>query len=324
MQPSHRIAICDNCETTTSGSTIVTPRLEIPEHEADSEAPSPLQSRNLPLQHHAISKRTLQCSPDRSPHKVGKIGPKRKRTIAVKNLTSELQGTSTNTVVHRYTQSLTMADFEESGDEQIEQQTLCKKLFSYILLKYTNDFYADSRCVLSEMRQFLDNEDNERTQPSKVYYMDLINENPDSDDTMCLVAEDLLEKFETKLDGWVVLVGDGKTYQYLQNIKQQYGKAFEKLIVFPGDWHTLKNYQPVLIKVYYHAGLKELAESCGFRSTTLKSLESCSNFKRTHCFLVQVWEALYREMVHTYINHTNPTGLLDNVKCILEVGIKES
>ena len=29
-------------------------------------------------------------------------------------------------------------------------------------------------------------------------------------------------------------------------------------------------------------------------------------------------------MVHTYINHTNPTGLLDNVKCILEVGIKES
>ena len=200
----------------------------------------PLQSRNLPPQHHAISKRTLQCPPDRSPHKVGKIGPKRKRTVAVKNLTSELQGTSTNTVVHGYTQSLTMADFEESSDEQIEQQTLSKKLFLYILLKYTNDCYADSRCVLSEMRQFLDNEDNERTQPSKVHYMELINENPDSDDTMCLVAEDLLEKFETKLDGWVVLVGDGKTYQHLQNIKQQCGKAFEKLIVFPGDWHTLK------------------------------------------------------------------------------------
>lgn len=57
-------------------------------HEADSEASSPLQSRNLPPHHHAISKRTLQCSPDRSPHKVGKIGPKRKQTVAVKNLTS--------------------------------------------------------------------------------------------------------------------------------------------------------------------------------------------------------------------------------------------
>jgi len=69
--------------------------------------------------------------------------------------------------------------------------------------------------------------------------MELINENPDSDETMSLVTEDLLEKFDiTKQEGWVVLVGDGKTYQHL-------------------------------MKVYYHAGLKELAESCGFQSTTV-------------------------------------------------------
>ena len=76
--------------------------------------------------------------------------------------------------------------------------------------------------------------------------------------------------------------------------------------------------------MYYHAGLRELAKSCSFHGTTLKSLESCSNFKRTHCFLLQVWEAIYQEMVHTYINHTNPTHLIDNTKCILEAGIKES
>ena len=113
------------------------------------------------------------------------------------------------------------------------------------------------------MRQLLDNEDIERTQPSKVHYMELINENPDSDDTMCLVAENLLEMFETTQDGWVVIVGDGKTYLHPWNIKQQYGKVFEKLLIFPGEWHTLKNYQPILMKVYYHAGLKEVAEICG-------------------------------------------------------------
>ena len=134
-----------------------------------------------------------------------------------------------------YAQSLTMADFEESSDEQIEQQKVNKKLFSYILLKYTNHRHADSSHVLSDIRQFLDNEDINRTQPSKVHYMKLINENPDSDDAMCLVAEDLLEKFETTQDGWVVLVGDGKTYQHLRSIKQQYGKAFEKLLTFPGE-----------------------------------------------------------------------------------------
>ena len=128
--------------------------------------------------------------------------------------------------------------------------------------------------------------------------MELINENPDSDDTMCLVTEDLLEKFETTQDWWVVIIGNGNTYQHLQNIKQQYENAFEKLLIFPRDWHMLKNYQPIFMKVYYHTGLKELlAESCGFCSTTLKSLDSCSNFKRTHCFIVQVWEAIYCEMV---------------------------
>ena len=36
-----------------------------------------------------------------------------------------------------------------------------------------------------------------------MYYIELLNENPDCTETMSLVAEDLL--------GWVVLVGDGKT-----------------------------------------------------------------------------------------------------------------
>ncbi len=31
------------------------------------------------------------------------------------------------------------------------------------------------------------------------------------------------------------------------------------LLIFPGDW------QPVLLKIYYHAGLKEIAQNSGFR-----------------------------------------------------------
>ena len=50
------------------------------------------------------------------------------------------------------------------------------------------------------------------------------------------------------------------------NIKHQYGVALQKLIVFIGDWHTLKNYQPVLMKVYYHDGLKELAKAVDFEA----------------------------------------------------------
>ena len=54
------------------------------------------------------------------------------------------------------------------------------------------------------------------------------------------------------------------------------------------------------MKVYYDAGLKDLAESAGHRGKTLSSISRCSSFKRTHQFLLQVWEALYRYMFNLF------------------------
>ena len=66
--------------------------------------------------------------------------------------------------------------------------------------------------------------------------MELVNENPDSDDTMTSIAEDLMDKLGLNVqDGGLMIVGDGKTYQHLENIKQMYPTIFEKLLIFPGD-----------------------------------------------------------------------------------------
>lgn len=142
---------------------------------------------------------------------------------------------------------------------------------------------------------------------STIYYTELIDENADSEETMTHVAEMVIEKVQSDSQRWIVLVGDGKTYDHLLKVKRLYGSDLGKLIIFPGDWHVLKNFQPVLMKAYYHAGLKDIAIASGYRAETLKSLDTCSHFKRTHSFLMQVWEALYIEMISSFMNTcTNP------------------
>ena len=77
--------------------------------------------------------------------------------------------------------------------------------------------------------------------------MELVDESPDSEDTMALVAEKLLEEFGNTQDGWVMSVGNDKIYQHLENIKRIYGDKLRRL--FPGDWHILKNFQPVIMNI---------------------------------------------------------------------------
>ena len=85
-------------------------------------------------------------------------------------------------------------------------------------------------------------------------------------DTMKHVADILLNNASSQYqDHYVVLVGDGKTSEHLMKIKHLYGKELKKLLIFPGDWHTLANFQPVLMKIYYPAGLKEIAIAAGYR-----------------------------------------------------------
>ena len=161
-------------------------------------------------------------------------------------------------------------------------------LFNYMLMKHS--FKEETSC-LSDMRKFF--KQYSPTQAS-IHYLEMINENPDSEETMLHVSEELLDLFSNGAQqDWVVVVGDGKTYEHLSNIKRHYDESLRKLLIFPGDWHTLKTFQSVLMKVYFTAGLQEIAKANGYNGATLQSLQTCGNFKRTHLFLLQVWEALY-------------------------------
>ena len=88
----------------------------------------------------------------------------------------------------------------------------------------------------------------------------------------------------------------------LQEIKDEYWSHLQWLVPFPGDWHILFNYQKVLLKPYADAGISTLASAAGYRAETLTKLLNASNFKKTHDFLLQLFEALYRFFLSLYID----------------------
>ena len=59
--------------------------------------------------------------------------------------------------------------------------------------------------------------------------MEIVDENPDSDEAMIFIAEQLLE--ELKCQEYVILLGDGKTYEHLMNIKRLYGPELSFFLV---------------------------------------------------------------------------------------------
>ena len=148
-------------------------------------------------------------------------------------------------------------------------------------------------------------------QQSNVVYLSIIDMHADTREAMEAVVSKLHREYGIGVTATsLVLVGDQKTYTRVQELKHIYGQDLNWLIPFIGDWHLLHNLHSVLMKVYFDAGLKELAQSSGFRGETLTSLQRCSNFKRVHQFLLQAWEALYRHL-QTFISDQDEEFYID-------------
>lgn len=249
------------------------------------------------------SKRQASGSPASSPHKNGKFGPKRRRTVQLPptKLFSATYQAISNPLEQRHTM-LTVDNFIETTDESQSRLHISLQVFAYFLQKHALQSQSEHG-VLKPLREFLIPTPAQLAyhEQSSVYYMELLDENADSEETMAEVAEMVSSRIMSETQPWLILVGDGKTYEHLGKVKRLYGSALSNILIFPGDWHILKNFQPVIMKAYFHVGLREIANASGYKAETLKSLESCSHFKRTHTFLVQVWEVMYLEMISAFL-----------------------
>ena len=155
---------------------------------------------------------------------------------------------------------------------------------------------------------------------AKYEYLDVLDQNADSQDTIQDVLARLHQEFNIgELRDHLVVTGDAKTYKHLQSLKLDYNQQLSWLIPFPGDFHILMNYQPILSKVYFDAGLKQIASAGGFKGETLTALKKCSHFKHAHHFFMESWEALHLHMLDAFFSeHSDASRLLKDLAILVQ------
>ncbi|GAQ93396.1 hypothetical protein KFL_014970010, partial [Klebsormidium nitens] len=100
--------------------------------------------------------------------------------------------------------------------------------------------------------------------------------------------------------------GDQQTWKYMDDLKMEHTELFSWVLHMPGDWHTLLNAQPVIKKIFFHAGLEEMATKFGYVEGSVKgTLEESSNFRRNNWFIVESWEGGQRTLFLVFLKEKN-------------------
>lgn len=203
--------------------------------------------------------------------------------------------------------TLNLDDFRVSDKERKVLMDFKTLLTHYMLQKVANN---DHDQTILDLKAYLTLFHNIPTQEcSNIIYHKVIDQHCDDKATILGIVSELHEEFiaSDKMK-WLLVEGDQATYNRLQIIKKEYGSDLSWLIAFPGDWHFLKNFQEVLMKVYFDAGLSDLAKASGYQTNTV-----ASNFKRNHFFLLEAWESLYNHFLSLFLSEKAPTDFLEFV-----------
>ena len=275
-------------------------------------------------------KRTQRSSPISSPLKLTRSPvPKMQRRLRTGTEKKPTESTSTEptwqTTCYSYQRPTlwgrTIDDFQISEDECLAIEDLKDEINTYMLHKVAVGNSEPQKNFLN-IQDYFSVTRVTHTEKSNVIYLQVKDAIADTKDTMMDMLHELHQQYVVEQNHrWLIVEGDAKIYEILQSLKFEYGEELLWVIPYPGDWHMLKNYQIALMKPYFDAGLKSLAQAAGY---PVAAIQSCGQFKRTHNFLLEAWEATYRAMLAMFLesNDSTPTGELSS--CQLQQQIIDS
>ncbi|CAC5421244.1 unnamed protein product [Mytilus coruscus] len=211
-------------------------------------------------------------------------------------------------------QELKLDDFHETELEKEHWNTFETKLISYGFMK---DCVQEKHIVIPGLKTYL-SYSHKTTEPSTFLSVAVLNDPVDSKETVVKTLNILHDRFQIGQHlQHLVVVGDGKSYDHLIILKSEYGRALDWVLPYPRDWHILKNVLPIFIKIFYDAGIKELA-GIYHHGATLKVLTECTKFSVTHRFLCHVWKAMLRCQIEAYKRQEGVTDWRQEVDSVLQ------
>ena len=170
-------------------------------------------------------------------------------------------------------------DFNLSENEKERLSELQLTIFRYMLVKmlakaeHPNIFLPDLRDSLKYLFPFA-------AETSRVHYTTLLAQPADSKATLLEVLSLLHAKHRVgDIVDYLVVVGDGKTYDHLINLKREYIDELAWMLPYIGEWHTLKNIQAPLLKVYLDGGLKKLLDLFHHGATN-RAVSSATSYQK--------------------------------------------
>ena len=254
---------------------VVQPQQRLKNILVSPEASSLSLSSCVSAMQHLNDRCRLRTSPISSPSKHGR-SPSNKRIKRARTFTEAVSiGELCKTTLHNaeplhmpsrrestVTYNLQYVDFLSSSEEVAAMKSMSIQTFNYTVHKLA----LKPEKVLFGFRNHMCavNSGSIHAEPSTVVYLSVLDVHADTIEAMSEVAAMLYQQYI--LPTWaehLVVAGDAKTYLRL---KEQYGDEVQWLLPFIVDWHVLYNYQKVLMKVYFEAGLKDLARASGFRA----------------------------------------------------------
>ncbi|CAC5420144.1 unnamed protein product [Mytilus coruscus] len=207
--------------------------------------------------------------------------------------------------------SFDLIDFESTVSEKGAADSVSTVLFEFCYNKLLS-LNGSNNIGKTNLQTFISEKNsNIPVETANVKYHSLLNEQADSKETLKTILDTLHQDFKIGRElKHLVVVGDGKTYDLLVKLKLELKDDLSWLLPFPGDWHILKNYQRMIMKLYLDAGLKELIELF-HHGAVGASVMQATNFDKTHHFLMQVWEAFYLQQISAILKYAEENDLND-------------